>query len=194
MNCDATVGPRQLGLSHREYQVLDYIRSHRPRPVPFDELNEAVFGAFSSPSMARLYVFRIRAKLGDGVLVTVHGFGVRYGMGRVVEALPRCPSCGRAIAPYDEEWQCFGCGAFGRRRMLESPDLDVGRAAPAVGSRCGKGWTDDEIAFVLQHKDALSDEQMGSALNRSPSAVRGFRRTRGLGKKTYVLTKPRKAS
>lgn len=189
---DATVSPTALGLTAREYQVLDYIRSHRPRVVPYDEINQAVFGQFSAAHAARVHVSRIRAKLGDGVIVTVHGFGVRYGLARVVEALPRCVGCGRAIAPYEDEWVCFGCGSSGRRRALDAPDLDVGRAAPAAGSRCGKEWTSDEVAFVMEHKDAMSDEQMGAALNRSPSAVRGFRRTRGLGKKTYVLTRERK--
>lgn len=187
---DATLLQHELGLTLREYQVLDYIRSHRPRPIPCDEINEAIFGAYADRSRARRTITEIRRKLGASVIVTVHGFGVRFGLGAVVEANPRCPDCGRAIARYQDEWVCYGCGASGSRRQLESPDLEVGRTAYDPSTRSGQPWTRDEIDFVLANKDALSDEQMGHALGRPGAAVRGWRRVNHVSKR-YILTRGR---
>ena len=181
---DATVVREQLGLTVREYQVLDYVRGHRPRPVPFDELNDAVFGEYAAGSRSRRVVCEIRQKLGSSVLVTVHGFGVRFGLGRVVEALPRCPDCGRPVAPYQEEWQCFSCGSGGFRKQIEAVDLDVGRAAYEEGTRQGAAWSEEELAFVAANMDRMSDREMGELLGgRSASAVRGARRGK---RKKYV--------
>lgn len=188
---DATILQSALGLSHREYQVLDYIRSHRPRVVPCAEINDAVFGPYCSPNLARLNILRIRKKLGHAVLITVPGFGVRWGDAPVVEMLPRCPQCGRAIARYDDEWACYTCGASGARQELERHDLDVGRS-PGAGERSGRPWTPDEEEFVRQHQDEMTNAQMGLLLQRSEGSVRGYLRTRNLGRKRYVLTKPRR--
>lgn len=184
---DATVIREQLGLTVREYQVLDYVRGHRPRPVPFEELNDAVFGEYAAASRARFTVCQVRRKLGPAVLVTVYGFGVRFGLGRVVEALPRCPDCGRPIVPYQDEWVCFACGSQGNRRQIDAVELDVGRAAYEEGTNQGKSWTEDEVAFVLANMDRMSDREMGEMLGgRTASSVRGQRKTNGLGRKRYV--------
>lgn len=187
---DATLLQQELGLTLREFQVLDYIRSHRPRPVPCDEINEAVFGRYASPDSARQYIHRLRNKLGPTAIVTVHGFGVRFGMAKVVEANPRCPDCGRAIARYEDEWTCFACGASGSRRQLERLDLDVGRA-PGEGARSGKDWSEAEEAFLLANRASMTHEQIGEHLGRSTRAVRGHEQALGLGAKPYVLTRTR---
>lgn len=189
---DATFLQQSLGLTLREFQVLDYIRSHRPRPVPCDEINEAVFGRYADPNSSYVHIHRIRRKLGPSVLVTVHGFGVRFGMAKVVEANPRCPDCGRAIAQYDDEWTCFGCGASGSRKQLDRIALDVGRAQ-GEGARSGKDWSDEEERFLLASRDAMTHQQIGEVLGRSPRAVRGHEQALGLERKPYVLSRPRAA-
>lgn len=187
---DATVLQQSLGLTLREYQVLDYIRSHRPRPVPCDELNEAVFGPYAVDNAARMTISRIRRKLGPTVIVTVHGFGVRFGMAKVVEANPRCPDCGRAIATYEDEWTCFACGSSGSRRQLDRIDLDVGRAQ-GEGARSGKDWTPEEEQYVRDNWASQTHEQIGAVLGRSSRAIRGLAEMRGFKPKPYVLSKPR---
>lgn len=179
---DATVLQQSLGLTLREFQVLDYIRSHRPRPVPCEEINEAIFGRYASPNCTRVYLTLLRKKLGPTVLITVHGFGVRFGMAKVVEANPRCPDCGRAIARYDDEWTCFGCGASGSRKQLDRIDLDVGRSQ-GDGARSGKDWSEAEEAFLLANRALMSHEQIGTVLGRSTRAVRGHEQALGLGAK-----------
>jgi DNA-binding CsgD family transcriptional regulator len=188
---DATVDREPFGLSVREFQCLDYLRTHRGRIVPGWELREAVLGQFSADGMERVWVQRIRLKLSAAVIVTVEGMGYRFGIGRVAEALPRCPSCGRAVARYEEIWQCYACGAHGERKTLDlAVDLEVGRAAPPDDSRSGRGWSDEEREYIVTRRDERNDRQMADELNRSPSGVRAERkrleRERGLPKKRYV--------
>ncbi len=190
---DATIDRKGLGLSLREYQVLDYLRTHRGRIVPGWELREAVLGAFSTADAERVWVWRVRRKLAAGVIVTVPGMGYRFGLGPVVEAMPRCPRCSQAISRYDDEWVCYGCGARGERKRLEAAvDLEVGRASYAEGSRSGQVWTDEERAFVLRHVEDMTLEEIGSALPEGPrteSAVRGL--LAGLGVRKRYVRRPK---
>jgi hypothetical protein len=183
---DATVLRRQLGLTVREFQVLDYVRGHRPRAVPYDELKAALFGEYSDPSNPRVMVRRIRRKLGPKVLVTEPGFGVRFGFAPMVEANLRCLACGRPVACYEDEWVCHACGAMGGRRQIEAAALEVGRVAPKPGTRQGQPWTEEERAFVAANWGSMSQREIGEQLARSESAVRGEAPKLRLPKKPYV--------
>jgi len=186
---DATLLQHELGLTLREFQVLDYIRSHRPSPVPYEELNEAVFGQYSCSSLARNAVHRVRCKLGRNVLLTIPDIGVRYGGGAVVEAMARCLKCGRAIGRYDNEWVCMRCGASGSRRQLESHDLEVGRAAYDPTTKQGKAWTQDELDYIRDQRDTKSNAEIALDLNRTESGVRGQSTAMKLPRKAYRRNK-----
>lgn len=173
-------------LSYREQQLLDYLASHAGRFVPSSELRDALFGGIASASAPMELVMRIRRKLGPAVIESAVGFGYRISNARACGLARRCPRCGRGLVDYGADgWVCFGCGAQGERASPEPPvDLEVGRA-PGPGMRSGAPWTEDERRFVMAHLEDLSLEQIGAALDRSESAVRGM--LDGLGvRKRYV--------
>mgnify|MGYP001174153113 FL=1 len=182
---DRVQGP--VRLTFREQQVLDYLASHAGRFVPSQELREAVFGEYSSPTRPLEVVLRIRRKLGASVIESAPGFGYRVSNARACGLARRCPRCGRGIVEYRSEgWVCFGCGAQGERAAIEVAELEVGRAAYRGGSRQGEPWTEEERRFVLENDARMGLEEMGRQLDRTASAVRGLRAQLGLPRKAYV--------
>jgi hypothetical protein len=112
-----------------------------------------------------------------GVRIESSAFGYRVGR----EERCACPECGALVVVYgDGERVCYGCVG------TEYAELEVGRAAYREGSRQGKAWSPEEIAFVLEHDAVMGLEEMGRRLDRSASAVRGLRAQLGLARKAYV--------
>lgn len=178
-------------LTWRELQVLTYLAGHAGRFVSGDELGDAVFGPFRGRGVERVVVCRLRRKLGAAFIEQSHGLGYRLGSQRSAALSRECGRCRRPVVDYGEFWTCYACGATGEgpRPLDVAVDLGVGRSA-GPGSRSGAPWTDEEREFVLAHLEDMSLEQLGAALERSESAVRGF--LDGLGvKKRYVRAVPR---
>ncbi|AKJ28054.1 response regulator transcription factor [Caldimonas brevitalea] len=68
-------------LSLHEYRTLLALMEKRGWVVTRDQLEDAVYGDSSSieSNTIAVYVHQLRRKLGDDLIVTVHGFGYRVG-------------------------------------------------------------------------------------------------------------------
>jgi DNA-binding response OmpR family regulator len=77
---EARLGVRDLGLTQREFDLLEYLLRHPGRVVGREELLEAVWG-FVYPGETRtveVHVAQLRKKLGDPTLIrTVRGVGYK---------------------------------------------------------------------------------------------------------------------
>ena len=72
---------RDVPLSIHEYRTLLALMERRGRVVPRAQLEEAVYGGdgtIESNTIA-VYIHQLRKKLGNDLVVTVHGFGYRIG-------------------------------------------------------------------------------------------------------------------
>ncbi len=158
----------------RWVEVVAYLVSHAGRWVPASELGDFVYQGVCSKRAPHVLVHRARRA---GVRIESSAFGYRVGR----EERRACPECGALVVVYgDGERVCYGCVG------TEFAELEVGRAAYREGSRQGKAWTPEEIAFVLEHDAVMGLEEMGRRLDRSASAVRGLRAQLGLARKSYV--------
>lgn len=187
----ASLSRGQVGgwLSWREWQVLSYLAGHPDRFVSGDELIHALWGGLADPSVVRVNVGRLRAKLGDSFIETGPEGGYCVSHGKSAGLLRECSRCRRPIPEFEREWVCYGCGLRGRGPepaiMPRELGLATGRRAYAEGTREGKAWTAEDEAFVAAHVDDMSDGEMGAAMGRTASAVRGYRAVNGIGKR-YV--------
>jgi len=75
-----------VGLTEREFQLLAYLVRRAPEVASRRELLEGVWGRGPAPTplpvtstLLQTYVSRLRHKLGDDVIETVHGTGYRLG-------------------------------------------------------------------------------------------------------------------
>ena len=76
-----TLEGRDVALSIHEYRTLLALMERRGRVVPRAQLEEAVYGGdgtIESNTIA-VYIHQLRKKLGNDLVVTVHGFGYRIG-------------------------------------------------------------------------------------------------------------------
>ncbi len=85
----ATLGERTVGLTHREYVLLETLVRHAGQTVPRDTLLEKVWGYDTDPAgnVVELYIHYVRKKLailgeaGENLITTVRGIGYRVERG-----------------------------------------------------------------------------------------------------------------
>lgn len=72
---------KPVSLSVNEYRTLQALLERRGRVVTRGQLEDAVYGGASAieSNTVAVYVHQLRRKLGDQLIVTVHGFGYRIG-------------------------------------------------------------------------------------------------------------------
>lgn len=81
---DATRGKKELGLTPKEFQILEYLVRHKGEVVTRQKLLEDVWGYDELPSTRTVdnQVLTLRQKLGgkdkDAYIVTVHGAGYKF--------------------------------------------------------------------------------------------------------------------
>lgn len=70
-----------VALSAHEYRTLMLLMERQDRVVTREQLEDAVYGSSGTieSNTIAVYVHQLRRKLGDDVIVTVHGFGYRIG-------------------------------------------------------------------------------------------------------------------
>lgn len=84
-----SIGDRSVGLTHREYVLLETLVRHAGQTVPRDTLLEKVWGYDTDPAgnVVELYVHYVRRKLaslgdaGKDLITTVRGIGYRIERG-----------------------------------------------------------------------------------------------------------------
>lgn len=79
----ATVNSRELALSAKEFDILEYLASRSPDVVSSEDIAEHVYDEFYDPlsSVLRVHIANLRKKLtaagGEGLLMTMKGKGYR---------------------------------------------------------------------------------------------------------------------
>jgi two-component system OmpR family response regulator len=70
-----------VSLSAHEYRTLMLLMERKDRVVTREQLEDAVYGSSGTieSNTIAVYIHQLRRKLGDDVIVTVHGFGYRIG-------------------------------------------------------------------------------------------------------------------
>ena len=70
-----------VSLSVHEYRTLMLLMQRQDRVVTREQLEDAVYGSSGTieSNTIAVYIHQLRRKLGDDVIVTVHGFGYRIG-------------------------------------------------------------------------------------------------------------------
>ena len=172
------------GLSRREAELVTELLLRDGRAAPTAVLARRLFADEGAGALVRQLVRRARRKLGFAVIENTWG-GYRIP-GRFRPVAPTC--CARCGSPVEwdaRDWWCEDCGAGGEVPRLEVVSRGVGRRGYAAGTRQGLPWTEAEREFVLAHLDDMNLNELGEAVDRTPSAVRGFLATAGL-RKPYV--------
>lgn len=171
-------------LSRREAELVTELLLRDGRAAPTASLAKRLFQDETAVVLVRQLVQRSRRKLGGSVIENTWG-GYRIP-GRFRPVVPTC--CARCGSPVEwdaRDWWCADCGAGGEMPRLEVVSHGVGRRGYAEGTRQGQPWSEEEREFVLAHLDDMNLNELGEALDRTPSAVRGFLAVNGL-KKPYV--------
>jgi two-component system OmpR family response regulator len=77
-------GEETVVLSMHEYRTLVVLMERQGRVITRDELEDAVYGSSGTieSNTIAVYIHRLRSKLGDETIVTVHGYGYRLGEAR----------------------------------------------------------------------------------------------------------------
>lgn len=172
-------------LSRREAELVTELLLRDGRVVPSVTLAKRLFLDVEAVAQVRVLVRRTRKKLGGSVAIESTGFGYRIP-GRFRPVVPTCcTNCGSPVQWDARDWWCEDCGKAGEVPRLEVAEHGVGRRGYEEGTRQGQPWTEAERAFVLAHLDDMNLNELGLALDRTPSAVRGFLAVNGL-KKPYV--------
>ena len=76
-----TRGGRRVDLSNSEFRILLALFESRGRVLTRDQLQDRLYGddADIGSNTVAVYVHQLRRKLGDGVVLTEHGYGYRAG-------------------------------------------------------------------------------------------------------------------
>lgn len=186
-------------LSRREADLVTELLLRDGRTAPAVTLAARLFQDTTALPQVRRLVRLARRKLGGSVSIEATGFGYRIP-GRFRPVVPTCcTNCGSPVQWDSRDWWCEDCGRGGELPRLEVPDRGVGRKGYEAGTKQGQPWSAEEREFVLAHLDDMNLDELGEALDRTASAVRGFLATFrhedgrvGL-KKTYVRAKPASA-
>lgn len=175
-------------LSRREAELVTELLLRDGRTVPAVTLAKRLFQDTTALPQVRRLVRLARRKLGGSVAIEATGFGYRIP-GRFRPVVPTCcTNCGSPVQWDARDWWCEDCGRGGEVPRQEAPDRGVGRRGYEEGTRQGLPWTEGEREFVLAHLDDMNLSELGAALDRTPSAVRGFLATNGI-RKPYVRAK-----
>lgn len=176
------------GLSPREAELVTLLLLRDGRWASSDALAVAMFGPGADVRLVQPIVCRARRKVGRAVIESAYGAGYRIP-GRFRTEIPTvCSRCNAPVQFEGREWFCEDCGRSGELPKLEAVDRGVGRRGYAAGTKQGKPWSEEERAFVVEHVDDMNLEELGEALDRTASAVRGFLATNNL-RKPYVRGK-----
>lgn len=176
-------------LSRREAELVTELLLRDGRTVPAMTLAKRLFGDPTAEAQVRRLVRLARRKLGGAVAIEATGFGYRIP-GRFRPVVPTCcANCGSPVQWDARDWWCEDCGRGGEIPRLEAPERGVGRRGYAEGTMQGQPWSEAERAFVLEHLDDMNLDELGAALDRTASAVRGFLAVNGI-RKPYVRKRP----
>lgn len=88
----------------------------------------------------------------------------------VMAELPACPRCERNWRRDREGMHCLAHGPYAERVVRDFVE-EARRRPPAPGTREGKPWTEDELAFVRAHLADMTCEGIGQRLGRSGKAI-----------------------
>lgn len=172
-------------LSRREAELVTELLLRDGRTAPAVTLAKRLFADAGAEAQVRRLVRLTRRKLGGSVSIETTGFGYRIP-GRFRPVVPTCcTNCNSPVQWDDRDWWCEDCGRGGELPRLEIPDRGVGRKGYDQDTKQGQPWTADEREFVVAHLDDMNLEELGAALDRTASAVRGFLATNRL-RKPYV--------
>lgn len=77
----ATKGKVVVGLSGKEYALLEYMLRHKGMVLTKEQITDHVwnYDADILPNTVEVYVRKLRQKLGSGIIGTIRGFGYRIG-------------------------------------------------------------------------------------------------------------------
>lgn len=180
---------RGYRLTPREASLVTALLLRDGRWVPAHVLAVEVFGHRSDTQLVKMLVYRARTKLGRSVIESEWGAGYRIP-GRYRREVPTvCARCGSPVAFEGRHWSCGDCGRAGEVPRLNVLDHGVGRRGYEEGTRQGEAWSESERQFVVDHLDDMNLDELGEALDRTASAVRGFLAVNGI-KKPYVRRRP----
>ena len=172
-------------LSRREAELVTELLLRDGRTVPAVTLAKRLFQDVSATGPVRELVRRARRKLGGSVSIEATGFGYRIP-GRFRPVVPTvCTNCGSPVQWDARDWWCEDCGRGGEVPRMEVIERGVGRRGYEEGTKQGQPWSEQEREFVIAHLDDMNLEELGAALDRTPSAVRGFLAVNRI-KKPYV--------
>lgn len=186
------LAPEQHGvyLGPREYALLNYLASHAGRYVLASELLDYVWSGIGGEHLVRQSVRRIRRRLGNGFIEGGRGFGYRLSHGRAEELDHVCGECRRLMVDHGDVRQCYGCGAQVEKPRPIGGVGEVGDSRTRQGGvRGGAPWTEEEVAFVMEHLHDMTHQEIGEYLERSEASVRGLLKGRGV-RKPYVRRAP----
>lgn len=174
-------------LSPRESELVTLLLLANGRTLSTELLGRQLFADHRALSQVRTLASRVNARMGSKLIENEWGgFAIP---GRFRRRVPHC--CNRCNAPvqWDErQWWCEVCGADGELPKAPVIEHGTGRRGYEAGTKQGQPWTEEERAFVLAHLEDMSLEELGEALDRTASAVRGYLATNFIRKK-YVRAK-----
>lgn len=184
----SVLSPEQQGiyLGPREYAVLNYLASHRGRYVPASELLDYVWSGIGDEAQVRVVISQLRQRFGASAIEGGRGFGYRLSHGRAEELDHVCGECRRLMVDHGDVRQCYGCGAQVEKPRPIGGVGEVGDSRTRQGgARGGAPWTEEEVAFVMEHLGDMTHQEIGEYLERSEASVRGLLKGRGV-RKPYV--------
>lgn len=153
--------------------AVEYLVSHAGRWVTSVEIADFVYAGACSYRAPHVLILRARRA---GVPIESSEMGYRIGRDHRLT----CPDCGALRVQYPGELVCYGCVG------TDFVDLEVGRAPYDPTTRQGRAWTEEELAYIREHRDTKSNAEIARDLNRTESGVRGQSTAMQLPRKAYI--------
>lgn len=142
---------------HSWATAVDYLLSHAGRWVPSVEIADFVYSGACARHAPHMLIARAKRA---GVPIESSVLGYRIGRNLSLA----CPDCGMLRVRYpDGELVCYGCVG------TEFVDLEVGRTPYDPTTRQGKAWTQQELQFIRDNRNHMSNVAMAEVLNRTES-------------------------